>query len=171
MKVLGMLLIITAGTALGNSAGNDLRKRYRSLMELNLLMGFLKGELCYGADPLEKVFERLSQRSESCLGVFFRRVSENMKRQENISLKEILQEEQEWCLRGSGLTEREQEQLVKICCILGQADRTTQNVTLEEYQYELHQEGNDAGEQMKQKEHMYRCLGFMGGLFFAVLLY
>ena len=140
MKILGMLLIITAGTALGNSAGNDLRKRYRSLMELNLLMGFLKGELCYGADPLEKVFERLSQRSESCLGVFFRRVSENMKRQENISLKEILQEEQEWCLRESGLTEREQEQLVKICCILGQADRTTQNVTLEEYQYELHQE-------------------------------
>ena len=92
MKILGMLLIITAGTALGNSAGNDLRKRYRSLMELNLLMGFLKGELFYGADPLEKVFERLSQRSESCLGVFFRRVSENMKRQENISLKEILQE-------------------------------------------------------------------------------
>ncbi len=171
MKVLGMLLIIMAGTALGNCAGNDLRKRYRCLMELNLLMGFLKGELRYGADPLEKVFERLGQRSETCLGIFFRRASDAMKRQENVSLQRLLQEEQERSLKGSGLTVREQKQLVKICCILGQADRMTQNVTLEEYQYELHQEGKEAGEQMKQKEHMYRCLGFMGGLFFAVLLY
>lgn len=166
-----MLLIIMAGTALGNSVGNDLRKRYRILMELNLLMGFLKGELSYGSDPLEKVFERLAQRSESCLGVFFRRASETIKQQEKASLQKILKEEQEQCLKGSGLTVREQEQLVNICCILGHADRMTQNVTLEEYQYELRQEGKDAGEQMKQKEHMYRCLGFMGGLFFAVLLY
>lgn len=171
MKIFGMLLIITAGTALGNCAGNDLRKRYRILMELNLLIGFLKGEFRYGAEPMEKIFEKLAQRSESCLGFFFRRASETMKRQENVPLQKILKKEQEQCLKESGLTVREQEQLVRICCILGQADRMTQNVTLEEYQYELHQEGKDAGEQMKQKEHMYRCLGFMGGLFFAVLLY
>ena len=97
---------------------------------------------------MEKIFEKLAQRSESCLGFFFRRASETMKRQENVSLQKILKKEQEQCLKESGLTVREQEQLVRICCILGQADRMTQNVTLEEYQYELHQEGKDAGEQM-----------------------
>lgn len=166
-----MLFIITAGTALGNTAGNDLRKRYQALLELNLLMGFLKGELQYGAGPLEKVFEDLAKRSESAFGIFFRNVSESMKRQEKLSLQKMLETEQKRCLAESGLTVREQERLVRICCILGQADRQTQAATLEGYRYELQQEGEYAGEKMKQKEHMYRVLGFMGGLFFAVLLY
>lgn len=171
MKWLGILLILTAGTALGNSAGNALRKREQTLRELYFFTGILKGEFQYGADPLDQVFEKLAGKQDGCVSVFFQKSAEHMRREKKLSLKEILEEEQRHWLCESGLTLQEQKRLVKVCCVLGQADRQTQTATLEGYQYELRQEETYAAEKRKQKEHMYRCLGFMGGLFLAVLLY
>ena len=78
MKWLGVFLILTAGTALGAEAGSSLRKRYQMLNELRLIIGLLKGELQYGAVPLEEIFEHLEQRTDGKLANFFGRTAEEI---------------------------------------------------------------------------------------------
>ena len=171
MKYLGMLLILTAGTALGANAGSSLRKRYHSWMELKMLVGVLKGELQYGSDPLAVIFERLSEKTEGTFGSFFHETAKEMEAPGNGSLMSVLQENAKNCLGTSGLTPKEQCHLVKICTLMGSLDREAQLMTLEGYLDTIRQEEQLALEKVKQKETMYRCLGFMGGLFCAVLLY
>lgn len=164
-------MILTAGTALGAEAGNALRKRYQTLDKLRILMGILKGELHYGAVPLEELFRRLSDRTNGYLGKFFLEVAREMQEPDKELLEDILNRQKECCLCGCGLTEKEQQQLVQICRSLGRMDRDAQIPMLEGYLMAIEQEEKTALEKMKQKETMYRCLGFMGGLFLAVLCY
>lgn len=171
MRYAGMLLVIMAGCALGMKAGNDLRQRYHFWMELKLLMEILKGELQYGADPLEEIFRRLGKRTHGDASLFFETTAEKMRTSTGIPLKEILQENSESCFIQSGLSKREKEQLITVCEMLGQMDRESQMGVLKGYLSTIQQEEKMALEKVKQKETMYRCLGIMGGLFFAILLY
>ena len=171
MKWLGVFLILTAGTALGAEAGSSLRKRYQMLNELRLIIGLLKGELQYGAVPLEEIFEHLEQRTDGKLAIFFGRTAEEMKATEKNSLEKVLKKTADACLSRCGLTEKEQKQLVQICTLLGRIDRDAQIPMLDGYLMAIELEEKAALEKMRQKEPMYRCLGFMGGLFCAVLFY
>ena len=171
MKWLGVFLILTAGTALGAEAGSSLRKRYQMLDELRLIIGLLKGELQYGAVPLEEIFEHLEQRTDGKLAIFFGRTAEEMKATEKNSLEKVLKKTADACLSRCGLTEKEQKQLVQICTLLGRIDRDAQIPMLDGYLMAIELEEKAALEKMRQKETMYRCLGFRGGLFCAVLFY
>ena len=164
-------MILTAGTALGAEAGNALRRRYQTLETLRMLMGMLKGELSYGAVPLEELFQRLADRTNRPLGRFFREVAGKMQESGNGLLEDILNRQRESCLCGCGLTEKEQQQLVQICTLLGRMDRDAQIQALNGYLMAIELEEKAALEKMRQKETMYRYLGFMGGLFLAVLFY
>ena len=106
MKWLGVFLILTAGTALGAEAGSSLRKRYQMLNELRLIIGLLKGELQYGAVPLEEIFEHLEQRTDGKLAIFFGRTAEEMKATEKNSLEKVLKKTADACLSRCGLTEK-----------------------------------------------------------------
>ena len=171
MKWLGVFLILTAGTALGAEAGSSRRKRYQMLDELRLIIGLLKGELQYGAVPLEEIFEHLEQRTDGKLAIFFGRTAEEMKATEKNSLEKVLKKTADACLSRCGLTEKEQKQLVQICTLLGRIDRDAQIPMLDGYLMAIELEEKAALEKMRQKETMYRWLGFMGGLFCAVLFY
>ena len=133
MKWLGVFLILTAGTALGAEAGSSLRKRYQMLDELRLIIGLLKGELQYGAVPLEEIFEHLEQRTDGKLAIFFGRTAEEMKATEKNSLEKVLKKTADACLSRCGLTEKEQKQLVQICTLLGRIDRDAQIPMLDGY--------------------------------------
>lgn len=171
MKEVGAVLIIVAGCALGMDAGKRLRQRYRFWSELKLAVGILKGELQYGADPLDEIFERMGERTEGELANFFGKTAQSMKVSYGSPLREVLRENADNCLKQSGLTGRELEQFVNVCAMTGQMDRQSQMNTLGAYLYTIEQEEKTALEKVRQKENMYRCLGFMGGLFFAILLY
>ena len=164
-------MILTAGTALGAEAGNTLRRHYQALGELKLMIGMLKGELQYGAVPLDEIFGHLEQRAEGNLARFFGKTAEEMKSVERSSLEEILKKMADNWLDECGLIEKEQKQLVQICTILGSTDREAQIQMLDGYLMEIGLEEKSALEKMKQKETMYRCMGFMGGLFLAILCY
>lgn len=171
MKWLGVCMILTAGTALGAEAGSALRKRFQTLETLRMLMGMLKGELSYGAVPLEELFQRLADRTNGQLGRFFQEVAGEMQKSGNGLLEDILNRQRKRCLCGCGLTEKEQQQLVQICTLLGRMDRDAQSQALDGYLMAIELEEKAALEKMRQKETMYRYLGFMGGLFLAVLFY
>lgn len=165
-----MGLILLSGAALGAEAGNDLRRRHEALRELRMLMELLKGELQYGGAPLSDVFFRLSEKWKSTLGRFFLETAREMEQVSGRSLKEIL-EKTKHDLSDTGLSEEQQEALMQICALLGEADRETQIHALESYLFSIRQEEEIALEGRRQKEAMYRFLGIMGGVFFAVLLY
>ena len=88
------------------------------LDELRLIIGLLKGELQYGAVPLEEIFEHLEQRTDGKLAIFFGRTAEEMKATEKNSLEKVLKKTADACLSRCGLTEKEQKQLVQICTLL-----------------------------------------------------
>ena len=92
-----------------------------------------------------------------------------MKATEKNSLEKVLKKTADACLSRCGLTEKEQKQLVQICTLLGRIDRDAQIPMLDGYLMTIELEEKAALEKMRQKETMYRCLGFMGGLFCAIL--
>ena len=164
-------MILTAGTALGTEAGNSLRRRYQTLGELRLLLGMLKGELQYGAVPLDDIFERLANRMEGNAGRFFRESALAMREPGSGSLEEVLDRYGKTCLGECGLSENEKKRLVQVCTSLGRLDREAQGNILAGYLSALELEERTALEKVKQKETMYRYLGVLGGLFFAILFY
>lgn len=171
LRWIRLLLVIVTGTAFGAEAGYRLRKRCQSWQELDMVMGFLKGELQYASVPLEDIFMRIAEKSDGAFGRFFGSAAEEMKKQEGSTLEQILKESAQKHLKESALSEKERAYLIRICSLAALQDRMTQVHTLEHYLDMIKQEEAYALELKKQKETMYSWLGFMGGLFLAVLLY
>ena len=170
LRYAGMVLAMAACTALGVCMGSSLSERARSLRELERLAAMLQREIQYAATPLQEAFGVLAKSSYGAFARFFSETACAMERRKAGTVEDLFKQSAELLLHGTGLSGEDVRRLVRLGARLGHADAGMQVRTLAFYQEELAQIRARAEEDCRQKAHVYRYLGFLGGCFLVLLL-
>lgn len=168
-RMMGFLLIITACTAIGFRSGMDVENRLKSLREIQRMMGMLKGEIQYAATPLQEAFEMLALRMEQPFNGYLKKTAADMELKDGRTIAAILEDNSRMVYSKSGLKPADIKSLIRAGARLGYLDTEMQIRTIDLYLEELEKECRLAEEEYQGKVKVYRCLGFMGGLFAAVI--
>lgn len=169
LKGAGILMVMAACTALGFCISLELDCRLGSLKEIQRMMEMLRGEIQYGSTPLQEAFLLMADQMSSPFSSYLRKIAGEMEKRDGRSLGVILEENGSMLKEGTGLLPSDIKRLVRAGGRLGYLDRAMQLKTLDMYLEELAGIYGLAREEYQGKGKMYRCLGFMGGLFFAVI--
>lgn len=165
-----VIAVIGAGTAIGFSYGNDLANRLSALRELEGAADILKAEIQYAGTPLQEIFKEIGKRTKAPFCDFFAEIADAMERRDGKTLGKIVEEETAEWLSDTGLTKNDRTQLAGFGKRLGYLDVKMQITVIERYKEELKRERKEAEEEYRQKSRVYRCLGFLGGVFLTLLL-
>lgn len=168
-RMMGVFIIITACTAIGFRFGMDVENRLSSLREIQRMMGMLKGEIQYAATPLKEAFEVLALRMEQPFSGYLKKTAADMELKDGRTIAAILEDNAQMIYRNTGLRPADIKSLIRAGARLGYLDTEMQIRTMDLYLEELEKECQLAQEEYQGKVKVYRCLGFMGGLFAAVI--
>lgn len=170
LRAAAMFAVIGASTALGFACGRDLSNRLCSLRELERAADILRAEIQYAGTPLQEIFLEIAGRTDGPLGRMFREAAGQMGQRDGKTLGKIMGE----CIgnlsEDTGLTANDKAQLARLGERLGYLDVQMQIMTIERYKEELEREQKEAEGDYLQKSRVYRCLGFLGGVFLTLLL-
>lgn len=170
LRLMGLLGIVVLCTAFGYSFSTRLFRRITNLKEMRKLVEILQGEVRYAISPLGEAIKNTAKHASPVLQTFFLSVAEDMEQRDGRTLEEIFGAESKMLLTQSALEERDIQMLVQMGAGLGYLDVQMQVKTMEYYLEELKKACAMAEEEYREKGKLYRSLGFMGGLFLAVVL-
>lgn len=168
-RITGLLMMIVSCTAMGFRFSMDLESRLKSLRELQRLMGMLKGEIQYAATPLQEAFEVMAECAEEPFCSYLKKTAADMEQRDGRTMAVILEENAYMLYGKTGLKRADIRNLVRAGARLGYLDTEMQLRTIDFFLGELEKECGLAQEEYQGKVKVYRCLGFMGGLFAAVI--
>ena len=166
----GLMGIVVACTAMGYSFSFGLLHRVNSIKEIRRMMELLRGEIRYAVTPLGEAFLNISRYGKEPFQTFFRKAAEDMERRDGKTLTVIFKECSAVLQKESGLRETDIQMLIQMGGKLGYLDVEMQMRTIDYYIEELEKACAMAEEEYQGKGKVYRSLGFMGGLFLAVVL-
>ena len=170
LKMIGVLLVVTASTGLGFSVSRDLKLRIDQLHYLRKLMLMLQGEIKYVKAPLPEAFASIGRRSREPFQAFFAGVAQDMDHCEGETFQEIWDRRIREDLRETRLTKTDLESLRHMGENIGYLDHEMQLGTLGLYTEQLENEIHAAEKVFGSKSRIYHCLGVMGGIFIAILI-
>lgn len=162
--------MIIASTAIGFGLGRDLSNRIRSLRELGRVADILKAEIQYAGTPLQEIFREIAKRTAGHFERMFRDAANKMEQRDGKTLGVIFKECVQELPVETGLNGNDKRQLEGLGARLGYLDTKMQIQTIERFKEELKREQEEAEEDYRQRVRVYRCLGFLGGVFLVLLL-
>ncbi|MDO5539476.1 MAG: stage III sporulation protein AB [Eubacteriales bacterium] len=170
LRAAGAAAVIIASTAIGYGMGRELSNRIRSLRELGRVADILKAEIQYAGTPLQEIFREIAKRTTGSFAAMFRDVADKMEQRDGKTLGTIFKECIQELPAETGLTGNDKMQLEGLGTRLGYLDSRMQIQTIERFKEELKREQEEAEGDYRQKVRVYRCLGFLGGVFLTLLL-
>lgn len=168
-RIVGCLLIVSAGTGLGFSESLRLSERICTLEMLLQMVICLKGEIGSGNASLPDAFYGAAGRMSGKYREFLINAADRMKAGNGEKLSQICRECGEASLKKSCLTHVEKDAFFSIGKYLGYLDREMQIRQLSLYERNLEGEIRNLKEEASGKKKLYRGLGILGGLLLAVL--
>lgn len=170
LKTVGLGAVFLSCTAIGFCMGAELRERAKALGELERIVQILRGEIEYAGTPLQEAFGEAAARTEKIFQRFFWQIGKQMGRNDGRTLTVILEDCAKKELQGCALKKDDIYRFCQMCGRLGYLDCRMQLRILELYAQELAKEREEAQEDYRQKDKIYRQLGAAAGIFFVLLL-
>lgn len=169
VRCIGLGLVIFGCGALGLSAGNELERRIRDLRELLKLLELLEGEIGYAHAVLTESFRHAARRMGRPYAGFLEHMADHMDELRGDGLRDVFEQHVREDLKQTALLSADKEELICFGEQLGNLDVRMQLAAIALYKEQLSRTCVQAQEVWKRDSKLYRCLGFMGGLFLAVL--
>ncbi|UMZ73962.1 hypothetical protein [Natranaerofaba carboxydovora] len=167
----GCLLFSTVG--IGTKIAWTYRKRPHQLQQLEVQIRSLSSVIDYTATPIPEIFEDLASRYPKETGKIFSEISGllNESQDPTISLEEAFKTCLEDLEHELSLTSADWEILESLFFNLGKSHRDDQIKLIELTLYQLKNAKNEAEEDRKKNEKMWRYLGVLAGLLLIVLFW
>ncbi|WP_026689308.1 stage III sporulation protein SpoIIIAB [Alteribacter aurantiacus] len=169
MKLLGILLVIAATTGIGWEWSRRLRLRTKQLKDIRIALEALETEMVYGLTPLKEACNSVAKQVRDPIRLLFSTFSETLGREEKLASKV-------WCetiaktKKNVEFKQGEWDVLLQFGQTLGLQDLENQRKHLRLALKYLEQQENDARENQKKHESMYKSLGFLGGILIALMM-
>ena len=150
LKTIGLALIMISGAGLGYSASREYMLREKNLRQLFLLTVYLRGEIRCGNSSLPEAFGEISMRLDNNWGKLSKKISEELKSVEGMSLEALLSGK--FCpeIRQLHFTAEEVQLMISLGSRLGYLDREMQIKESVFQQLFKHQNSASAAERMEE---------------------
>ncbi len=171
LKILGGIMIISAGGLIGILYSGRLYARHRELNNLRRHMQMLETEIIYGATPLPAAMANIAGRTEGLASSFFLLVAKCLSERSFYSFKDAWVYSVDSIFHGTPLDWADVELIKGLGNILGGSDREDQKKHFELFYMQLRHQEDKALEELKRSGRMYRSLGFLLGIAVFVVLF
>lgn len=171
IKLLGGIIIILSGTALGYSYGLDISKRLTELINIKQIFIMIQSDISYGGMSLGEIFEHVKGSAIPSYYQFYSRVEKETKERMGGTFEElwnrcILEE-----LHTSYLNKKDKEEMIHLGKSLGSVDYKQQLALLDLYIETLNQSIEEIKLEKYNKQKMCYTMGVIGSLFIVILLF
>lgn len=170
IKVLGALLILLSGTAVGFIQATKYIDRPKELRTLIHALQRLETEIDYGQTPLPEAFTLMSGSIDEPINKLFLTMTNLLQGEEELSLQEAWSRAIEENWSSTSLKSREKEVLLRIGSVLGMSDSENQRKHIELAKIQLKAEEASAREEQDKFVKMWRSLGALGAVLIVILM-
>lgn len=170
MKVIGAIFIFCATCLFGFDLSHRVKERVELTKHLLLSLQMIEAEMRYSQLPLQQIFQHVSEKTISPLGRFYHYLATKLKEHQPY-FTDVWDEAVERLVRETPLTKNVQILLQQFGRNLGQHSFIEQEKHIKLVMYHLEAELNEAQEQKRKYETMFRTLGILVGLFIIIVLY
>lgn len=171
LKVMGLVLILTAAVGTGYSISRELSLREKNLRQYLMLIISLKGEIRYGNSSLAEAFQRTVPRLQGPFRELAEKLAKELDSVEGITLEQLLCGKHSAEIKNMHVTAEEQKFICSLGNRMGYLDRETEVRQLELYEEELKRHIEEIHTTIPSKKKIYRTLGIMGGFLMVILLW
>jgi stage III sporulation protein AB len=170
LKILGVILVITASSAIGFYFSSLAKARVEDLKELRKCIYILKGDIRYSATPLPEAIQMVALKIESNLSPFFQKIADELNKLEGRTLSSIWTSSVNTQLDRCCLNKKDKMYLIQFGESMGYLDKDTQINTIDLYISQLDTEIDEMITSVKEKTRLYNLLGIMGGIFMTIII-
>lgn len=171
LKIIGMILMVSAGIGYGYEKSMELTRREKTLETLHRMIILLKGEIRCGNASLADAFCEIGEKFTGEYQSFLKETAKEMQCMKGESFDVIFRRCAEQMLMYHKISEEEKECFVSLGERLGYLDREMQLRQLELYENELIRCIEGLRVVIPEKRKVYRSLGVLGGILLAVLVW
>ena len=170
LKLLGAILMIGGGGALGMAARQGLRERITAIDGFLKAFERIENEIVYRLTPCDELMTLLAEEGEAQIQPVFSGIAERLKRSDGLSLPykwgRAIQEEGPAC----GLKGEEIGILCDAASFLARYDSEQQRHSLRLTQSRLRAVREEAADDLKNKGSLYRTCGLVLGVLAVIVL-
>ena len=168
LKLLGALLLLGGGLALGLGAVGELDARSRGLAAVAASLNLLEGELAFRLPPMPDLLETLSRRAPPPANSFFAVCGRGMDRLGERPFEAIWTDALE--KEPMGLAEEDRSALRELGPVLGRYGPEDQRRAAEAVRMRLEAAAERVRERRRREGRAYGTLGLAMGAFVTILL-
>ncbi|BCN30392.1 stage III sporulation protein AB [Anaeromicropila herbilytica] len=169
-KIIGVILTVCSSGAIGIYFSDRIKDRMNELKELKKIILSLRGDIRYAMTPLPEALKVIASRHEGKFETFLEHLSKELNELGGITFQEIWKKCVEEDLNETALTKKDKVYLGQLGENLGYLDKEMQINTIDLYISQLETEIEELTGSMKEKTHLYNCLGIMLGIFIAIII-
>lgn len=167
MKILGMLLVLTASTLIGYKLSLGFVERLKDIRSVKHLVKMLRGEIKYKVSLLEEAFRNMSNKMDKTYSDFLHNVSNDLAIG-TADYEEIISNNLLFLKKNTALKDKDIEQFRRLLNNLGYLDKEMQLSAIDMYLGELEECEVEARNEQDKNGRLYKILGVFTGLFICI---
>jgi stage III sporulation protein AB len=171
LKFIGAVCIIGAAALFGFFQALHFARRPKQIRQMIAALQRMETEIVYALTPLPEALDTLSRQTSEPLSSLFRLTSERLRSRTGLATKEVWHQTVKEVWKRSSLKIPEQEIVLQLGSVLGLSDRNDQVKHLRLAVSQLQAEEEDAREEQRRYEKMWKSLGLLIGALIVILMY
>jgi stage III sporulation protein AB len=171
LKLLGAIMILLSATLFGFYKAQQYARRPRQIADVIRSLQRLETEIIYGATPLPEAILTVANSCPRPVQYIFRSVGEELGQAGGRSAQQIWQHSVALHWKHTSMKSGEQDMVSQLGFTLGLSDRNDQVKHLRLAVQQLQGEIENAQEERKRYESMWRSLGLLIGALIVILMY
>lgn len=170
IKILGAVLVLGAGTLYGFVQAVHYARRPKQIRQLHQSLQRLETEIVYGYTPLPEALLSVSKQIKEPLSSMFAELGGSLAGEER-TVREVWEGTLRKYWGQSSMKSVEFQAMLQLGHTLGLSDREDQVKHLKLAAAQLHAEEEQAADEQKRFEKMWKSLGLLLGALVVILMY
>ena len=165
-KYILLLAIFALSTAIGLLIAKSYQNRVVELKEFKNILNIMKTKIKFTYEPLAEIFKQISKDNESEVEKIFGQMANQIT---YYQAKDVWEN----CIQDADISIKQEDKdiLKKLGKLLGQTDIEGQISEIEVIENFLDMQIENAEEERKKNQKMYKTLGIVAGLVFVIILF
>ena len=165
-KYILLLAIFALSTAIGFFIAKSYQNRVVELKEFKNILNIMKTKIKFTYEPLAEIFKQISKDNESEVEKIFGQMANQIT---YYQAKDVWEN----CIQDADISIKQEDKdvLKKLGKLLGQTDIEGQISEIEVIENFLDMQIENAEEERKKNQNMYKTLGIVAGLVFVIILF
>lgn len=165
-KYILLLVIFALSTAIGLLIAKSYQNRVVELKEFKNILNIMKTKIKFTYEPLAEIFKQISKDNESEVEKIFGQMANQIT---YYQAKDVWEN----CIQDADISIKQEDKdiLKKLGKLLGQTDIEGQISEIEVIENFLDMQIENAEDERKKNQKMYKTLGIVAGLVFVIILF